>query len=121
MAVSSVLVGDGGGTGAAAAIGFARLGLEVTLVERASRWPDEDLVDRMRALGIEPRLGVVPVGFVTVDRHVEVELSDGRIENYDVVVVLDAGRWRVIASGDAQASPAVTAVHAVVTALDASA
>jgi len=47
------------------------------------------LVAMIRELGIEVRLGASLVGFQAVDSHVEAELSDGRIENYDVVIAAD--------------------------------
>ncbi|MFH8251220.1 FAD-dependent oxidoreductase [Microbacterium sp. B2969] len=124
MAVTSVLVSSASCSGCEAAIALARLGVEVTLLERASAWPDDEAEPTMRDLGIEPRLGTELVGFVPVDRHVEAELSDGRIENYDVVVVAgDASpvaerrAWRVIASGAASGSDAVAAVNAVLATL----
>lgn len=47
------------------------------------------LVSMIRTLGIEVRLGTSLLGFQAVDDHVEAELSDGRIENYDVVIAAD--------------------------------
>lgn len=47
------------------------------------------LVDMIRGLGIEVRLGTSLLGFQNIDNHVEAELNDGRIENYDVVIAAD--------------------------------
>ena len=49
----------------------------------------DQLVAMIRGLGVEVRLGTSLVGFQSVDSHVEAELSDGRVENYDVVVAAD--------------------------------
>lgn len=49
----------------------------------------DQLVKMIRDLGIEVRLGTSLVGFQAVDSHVEAELSDGRVENYDVVIAAD--------------------------------
>lgn len=132
MPVSSVLIGGGGAGGCAAAVALARRGVEVTLVEFARGWPDAgtgivvrdrgiaaargaadggfgaELVEDLRGSGVEARPGTGLVGFVAVDRHVEAELSDGRIENYDAVLVPGA-TWRLIAS-DAQRPEAIAAV-----------
>jgi NADPH-dependent 2,4-dienoyl-CoA reductase/sulfur reductase-like enzyme len=132
MPVSSVLIGGGGAGGCAAAVALARRGVEVTVVEFAREWPDAgtgivvrdpriaepgapalggldaETVADLRDRGIEARPGTGLVGFVAVDRHVEAELSDGRIENYDAVLVPGA-TWRLIAS-DAQRPEAIAAV-----------
>jgi len=47
------------------------------------------LVEMIRDLGVEVRLGTSLVGFTEIDEHVEVELSDGSVENYDIVVAAD--------------------------------
>lgn len=47
------------------------------------------LVDTIRTLGIEVRLGTELVQFTNVDNHVEAELSNGRVENYDLVIAAD--------------------------------
>lgn len=109
--ISSVLVGAGGEAGSAAAAALARLGVEVTLVAAAVDLAAVS-VEVLRDLRVEVRQDVEVIGFVPVDRHVEAELSDGRVENYDIVVTPAArGRgWRVIASRDVQDPRAVTAV-----------
>lgn len=47
------------------------------------------LVEKIRELGIEVRLGTELVQFTNVDNHVEAELSNGAIENYDLVIAAD--------------------------------
>jgi 2-polyprenyl-6-methoxyphenol hydroxylase-like FAD-dependent oxidoreductase len=47
------------------------------------------LVDKIRELGIEVRLGTELVSFATIDSHVEAELSDGSVENFDVIIAAD--------------------------------
>jgi len=47
------------------------------------------LMSTIRDLGIEVRLGTELISFTNIDRHVEAELSDGSVENYDVVVAAD--------------------------------
>lgn len=47
------------------------------------------LMEKIRDLGIEVRLGVELVRFTSVDSHVEAVLSNGSIENYDVIVAAD--------------------------------
>jgi hypothetical protein len=79
------------------------------------------LIGRLRAAGVDVRPEIELVGFVNVDRHVEAELSDERIENYDVVVIADDGAakpvWRIIAGGDVQCSDAVATVTGALAAL----
>lgn len=43
----------------------------------------------MASLGIESRSGVALLGSLEVDNHVEAELSNGRVENYDAIVIAD--------------------------------
>ena len=47
------------------------------------------LVAKIRELGIEVRLGTELTGFHNVDSHVEAGLSDGRVENYDLIIAAD--------------------------------
>ena len=100
MVISSVLVaGDAAEAGGASAIALAQQGLEVTLVGGA----EDELAQRAREAGVEVRAGTALVGFVNVDRHVEAELSDGRIENYDAIVRFAPGERSVIAQPNAVA------------------
>jgi hypothetical protein len=102
MVISSILVvGDDGDAGAPA-IALARRGFEVTLLGGTGEEPAQ----RAREAGVEVRAGTALVGFVTVDRHVEAELSDGRIENYDAIVRCVSGQQRVIAQPAAAAAVA---------------
>ncbi|MFV0372954.1 hypothetical protein [Microbacterium sp.] len=88
MTLSSVLVA-GTGLGLSAAVALARGGAEVAIVAPATaREAVDDLAD-LSALGIEVRLGVALVGVLDVDSHVEAELSNGRVENYDAVLIAD--------------------------------
>nr|WP_274636208.1 hypothetical protein [Microbacterium bovistercoris] len=99
MADGTGLVDAAGIAGRLAAVALAMSGLDVTLATS-----DEETVafDRLRELNVEVRRGIRVVGSVPVDQHVEVELSDGRVENYDVVVVAHpehaATPWEVLAS-----------------------
>ncbi|WP_062378317.1 FAD-dependent oxidoreductase [Demequina pelophila] len=52
------------------------------------------LVDKIKELGIELRLGTELVSFANIDSHVEAELSDGTVENYDVVIAADGIKSR---------------------------
>lgn len=84
--------------------------------------PQGAIIGRLREAGVEVRPDTELVGFVHVDHHLEVELSDERIENYDVLVVTEGPaplrEWRVIASGDEPRSDAVAAVTGALTALN---
>lgn len=86
MTLSSVLV-VGAEDGSAAAVALARRGIEVALIA-PTRMPLDDLV-AVRDLGVEVRLGIDLVGIVDVDDYVEAELSTGRVENFDAVLVTD--------------------------------
>lgn len=102
MVISSVLVvGDDVDAGVPA-IALAQQGLEVTLLGGT----EDEPAQRAREAGVEVRVGTALVGFVTVDRHVEAELSDGRIENYDAIVRCASGEQRVIAQPGAAAEVA---------------
>ncbi len=48
------------------------------------------LQQSMTALAVEVRTGVELLGVIDVDSHIEAELSNGRVENFDAVVVADA-------------------------------
>jgi len=118
MTGASGLVDGAGAVGAVVALALARAGLDVTLaagggsaaldVSGALRALGEEdaapdaLADRLRERGVEVRPDAHLVGSVVIDRHVEVELSDGRVENHDIVVVVgegvDAAPWQVLAS-----------------------
>ncbi|GAA3755726.1 hypothetical protein GCM10022240_05810 [Microbacterium kribbense] len=129
MVVSSVLVAGEGDSSRAAAIALAGRGLDVTLVGHSPRlqdvaagmvlpvgadlleavalWPGIDASagacaarGRGREASVEERPGTWLVGSIAVDRHVEAELSDGRIENYDLVVLAGDGQMRLITGGD---------------------
>jgi len=89
MNVSSILVAGGDAAGLAVASALARHGLEVALVEPTADWPDVAAADAVRAAGVELRLELGLIGVVDVDSHVEAELSNGSVENYDVVVIAD--------------------------------
>lgn len=136
MTVASGLVDGAGAAGAVAALALAQAGLEVTFVAGgASAEGSLDvaaalgalgeggaapavLEERLRESGVEVRPETHLVGSVVIDRHVEVELSDGRVENHDMVVVVVGGDrpWRVLVSGSA---PHPAAVDDAVTALAA--
>jgi len=129
MTVASGLVDGAGDAGAVAALALARAGLDVTLagggpageaafdVAVALRTlgegdaADGGLEDLLRERGVELRPDARLVGSVVIDRHIEVELSDGRVENHDIVVVVgggvDAAPWQILAS---DAVPHPTAV-----------
>ncbi len=141
MVVSSVLVAGGGVSGCVSAATLAQRGFEVALVDRAPDWSHEGptitldtdpgvllrelgvgeaahsalvpaLAMRLQELAIEVRSGTQLLGCVAVDRHVEAELSDGRIENYDLIVVAAGDRrLRLVASDDILRSRAVDAIR----------
>lgn len=102
MTVSSVLVVGGDPAGSAVARALAARGVEVCLVGRSADVP----ADQLRSPGVEVRIGVRLVGLVDVDAHVEAELSDGVVENHDVVLLSDPESRAVFAS----ASPRVVEV-----------
>jgi len=129
MTVASGLVDGAGDAGAVAALALARAGLDVTLATGGAGDAVLDaaaalitlgeqnaapgaLDDLLRERGIEVRPGVHLVGSVVIDRHVEAELSDGRVENHDLVVIVsggvDAAPWQILAS-DAVPHPASVA------------
>lgn len=140
MVVSSVLVAGGDVSACVAAALLAQRGLEVALVECSPEWrspsgattlhtdPEKllhglgladatqraplaaTLAMRMGELHVEVRASVRLIGSVAVDQHVEAELSNGRIENYDLVVVSPTEReLRLIATDDVLRSEAVVA------------
>lgn len=91
MTVSSVLVVGGGSLGAAAATALVQRGAEVSLIEPAKLLPlGADAGQTLREAGVEVRVELGLVGAVEVDRHIEAELSSGRVENYDAIVIADA-------------------------------
>lgn len=90
MTVSSVLVAGAGATGCAAAMALALRGVEVSLIEQEPRWPEgDDVVRALRDLAVELRLELGLLGIVEVDSHIEAELSDGGVENFDAIVIAD--------------------------------
>lgn len=120
MPVASVLVCGGGDAGGAVALALAERGLEVSLVEEADdAFAEENpLVERLRRQGVEVRAGAALIGIVTVDRHVEAELSDGHVENFDAIVLADAAAsptpWRVVANEAGRDSALVRATVSAV-------
>ncbi|MFT3797383.1 hypothetical protein [Microbacterium sp.] len=122
MAVSAVLIEGADVSALAVAIALAEQGAEVAVVhpavplERAaSEGAQTDaeaqaaLLARARLLGIEVRPGLGVVGCVHVDQYIEAELTNGRIENYDVVIDGLPGRRRIV-TGDETRRTAVADV-----------
>lgn len=100
MPVASVLVCGGGIAGAELSLALARRNLEVSFAVGADDLT-EPLRDDLRAAAVEVRVGAELIGVVAVDRHVEAELSDGHVENYDAVVAPSPdGGWRLTAGRD---------------------
>ncbi|GAA5026885.1 NAD(P)/FAD-dependent oxidoreductase [Microbacterium fluvii] len=95
MSVTSVLVAGAGPRGFAASTAFARRGLEVALVERGRERPGDGELEP----GGDVRLELTLVGAVDVDSHVEAELSNGRVENYDAIVIADGRAAEQVAAG----------------------
>lgn len=87
MTYSSFLVVGADAAGCAVAGALAAAGTDVALVERDSRWPVMDAMPDLLTRGVELRLDLALIGIVDVGTHLEAELSDGRIENYDAIVV----------------------------------
>lgn len=87
MTYSSFLVVGADAVGCAVAGALAAAGTDVALVERDSRWPVMDAMPDLLTRGVELRLDLALIGIVDVGAHLEAELSDGRIENYDAIVV----------------------------------
>ena len=85
--------------------------------------PQGQIIGRLREAGVEVRPATELVGFVSVDRHVEAELSDERVEK---LTSSSSPMWfraaasvrRVIASGVVQRSDAVATVTEALGALD---
>ncbi|MFT4215091.1 MAG: hypothetical protein QM622_09990 [Microbacterium sp.] len=114
MTVSAVLIEGADVSALAVAIALAEQGAEAAVVHRAARLHDaaSGLVDhadavaalfeRARLLGIEVRGGVGVVGCVHVDAYIEAELSNGRIENYDVVVDGSSRPWQIVMGDEAR-------------------
>lgn len=97
MAVASVLMDRADERARAAATALARDGYEVSIV--GSEAPGAEELQSLRDVGVEVHTGIALLGWVGVDRHVEAELSDGRVENYDAVAVGDPGAdggWRIV-------------------------
>ncbi|WEG08501.1 hypothetical protein PU630_14830 [Microbacterium horticulturae] len=127
MTGASGLVVGAGAAGAVAALALARAGLDVIFavggddavldIQVALRALGEEdaetdaFADRLRLWGVEVRPDTELVGSVVIDRHIEVELSDGRVENHDLVVVVapgvDAAPWQILASDSAPHPDAV--------------
>lgn len=135
--ISSVLVAGDGLAAGASAIAFALRGLDVTLVGRGPKWNPASEVAmtmdvtrmlhdaglagepadartmlslRFRELTVDERLDTELVGSISVDRHVEAELSDGRIENYDVIVGVDGDEVCVVTGGGVAQTEAVAVI-----------
>ncbi|MFT4307329.1 MAG: hypothetical protein QM604_10610 [Microbacterium sp.] len=89
MILPTVLVIDPGGTGAVVARALARRGWEVVLVDPAGAPADLERATRMRTDGVELRPGTTLLGWLDLGTHVEAELSDGRVENFDLIVDAD--------------------------------
>lgn len=106
MVSGSGLVDGGGALGRRAALILLNAGFEVTVL-------GESADDPTSGVGVELRPAVHLIGAVPVDRHIEAELSDGRVENYDLVVIVEQPSspaqppWRLLTSGSAEVSDAV--------------
>ncbi len=91
MTLSSFLVVGAGEWALAVADALAARTAEVSLIAAGSAWHDEPAAARLRARGADLRLDLALIGVMDVGTHVEAELSDGGVENYDAVVIADAG------------------------------
>ncbi|MFT4211277.1 MAG: hypothetical protein QM626_05335 [Microbacterium sp.] len=89
MTLPSVLVIGPELAGAPVARALVRRGWEVVLADPAGTPADVELATRMREDGVELRLGTTLLGWLDLDTHVEAELSDGRVENFDLIVDAD--------------------------------
>lgn len=82
-----------------------RLGLTGSLLERGAEDVEDELLPMMLALGLEVRRDIGLLGFIDVDDFVEAEFSNGRVKNYDAIVIAGAigGRsygWCVVANSN---------------------
>ncbi len=118
MTLPSVLVVGPGPASAVVAATLARRGMEVALVGPvpAAGTDESALVAAVREEGVEVRLGTALIGYLELDTHVEAELSDGRVENFDAVISparrSDGGR--VIALSAVSADDALSWANALV-------
>ena len=88
MGISTVLVAGEGIAAAAIAHELLGHGVDVALIGSATD-SDAGLADELRSRGVEVRVDVELVGAIDVDDYAEAELSNGRVENYDAIVVVD--------------------------------
>lgn len=112
MKARSVLIVGGSVAARTIAGALAQLGIDVSLIHRASEPTDADASEPFGAFsnaGVEIRAGIDLVGVLDVDSHIEVELSNSRVENYDAVVITDAVAAMRL-DGDGRASTRVEIV-----------
>lgn len=95
MVVSSVLiVGDTQAACACAGV-LARAGVDVAMIDTAAaEAAASDVVDHATDVGVHVRRALMLAGVVEIDDYIEAELSDGKVENFDLVVLAGGGSAR---------------------------
>ena len=99
MSLLSFLVVGGGPQGCAVAGALARRGAEVSVIESTAARLQPDAIAALQSLGVDVRLGLVLVGVIDVGTHLEAELSNDHVENYDGIVLADADTTARIGAG----------------------
>jgi len=95
MGISTVLIAGDGVAAASIAHTLLDRGADVALIGSAQDGQD-GAADELRSRGVEVRVELELVGVLDVDDYVEAELSNGKIENYDAVVVVDQAAQSVV-------------------------
>lgn len=99
MSLLSFIVVGGGPQGCAVAGALARRGAEVSVIESTAARLQPDAIAALQSLGVDVRVGLVLVGVIDVGTHLEAELSNDHVENYDGIVLADADTTARISAG----------------------
>lgn len=99
MSLLSFLVVGGGAQACALAGALAGRGAEVSVIESTAARLQPDAIAALQSLGVDVRVGLVLVGVIDVGTHLEAELSNDHVENYDGIVLADADTTARISAG----------------------
>lgn len=96
MSLPSFLVVGGGSAGCAVAAAVAARGADVAVIESTAARLQTDGAAVLQSLGVEVRVGLSLVGVVDVGTHLEAELSNGHVENFDGILLADPAAVAVV-------------------------
>jgi len=89
MSLPSFLVVGGGPAGCAVAGALAARGADVAVIENVAVRLQAEGAAALQTLGVDVRVGLALVGVVDVGTHLEAELSNGHVENFDGILLAD--------------------------------